>query len=339
MNMKKVEIIINSPFITPLLSDTLFGHIAWALRYLKGEDYLEHFLNEFKESPPVLLSNVFPKGYLPKPVTEGLNENQINDLFNILCPECTEKSKFIEFLSVLKKLNKEKYIRIEDFEELKHNYSPFEYYSFIQDRIKNMMSNISKELEIKDSEKEIVSHNVINRISNGSDNFFQQEETYYSKDYKMEIYVSFREDIEQELRDSLEYISYNGFGKDASTGKGNFSVDNNFIECKSDNESGFNAVMSLSNFIPSENDSTDCLYNIMTKFGKLGGEYAQHPIDDDDKIIPWKKPLLMLTEGSVFNNNGKKIEYLGQMMNDVHSNQKIKHYAYALVIPINIKRE
>jgi len=338
MNVKKLEILIKSPFITPLHSDTLFGHIAWAMRYLKGEEYLEKFLNDFKEHPPLIISNAFPKDYLPKPITEAIKENQLWELFNIL-DIGNDKKKKIEYLSVLKKLNKEKYMKIAEFEKLKSSYSAFEYYKLIKERIKDMMSGDTKKFNNTNTEKkEIVAHNVINRFSNTSENFFQQTETFYHEDYQMDIYVKFREDLEKEFIDCMNFIAINGFGKDASTGKGHFSIEG-FNECKFDDGEDYNAVMSLSNFIPFENDPLDGFYNIMTKFGKLGGEYAQYPIDNGDKVIPWKKPLLMLTEGSIFKYNDKKIDYLGRMIENVHFNPKIRHYAYALVIPINLKEE
>ena len=33
-----------SPVMTPLMSDTFFGHFCWALGYEKGEGFLEDFL-------------------------------------------------------------------------------------------------------------------------------------------------------------------------------------------------------------------------------------------------------------------------------------------------------
>ena len=57
-----------SPFITPLASDTLFGQLCWAIRHRFGEAKLTQLLDGYTESQPfVVLSTALPRGYLPRP--------------------------------------------------------------------------------------------------------------------------------------------------------------------------------------------------------------------------------------------------------------------------------
>ena len=48
MNLYKLIYEIKSPVITPFQADTIFGHLCWAIRYIKGEEKLVKFLENFE---------------------------------------------------------------------------------------------------------------------------------------------------------------------------------------------------------------------------------------------------------------------------------------------------
>lgn len=56
---------------TPLVSDTLWGHIAWSIALNKGEDALRDFIAHYDDKPPFLCSHAFPEGFLPMPKLRG----------------------------------------------------------------------------------------------------------------------------------------------------------------------------------------------------------------------------------------------------------------------------
>ena len=56
-----------SPIETMLQSDTIFGHLCWAIAYQFGESRLEEFLRAMEE-PVLTLSSGFPASSLPMPV-------------------------------------------------------------------------------------------------------------------------------------------------------------------------------------------------------------------------------------------------------------------------------
>ena len=71
MRIYKLTIRPLTSFLTPLQSDTIFGHLLWALRYTEGEDALVAFLNRYRDDePPLLVSAGFPEGTLPVPVLQ-----------------------------------------------------------------------------------------------------------------------------------------------------------------------------------------------------------------------------------------------------------------------------
>lgn len=69
MKAYRLNITPRSPLGSPLQTDTLFGHLCWALRYTQGEPRLRDFLHAFDDiPPPLVLSNGFPEDFLPRPV-------------------------------------------------------------------------------------------------------------------------------------------------------------------------------------------------------------------------------------------------------------------------------
>jgi len=75
MKKYKLNIEILSSFSSFITSDTLWGQICWAVRYLKGEEELKKFINAYSSNdvPPLLLSNAFPAGYLMRPYTSSIS--------------------------------------------------------------------------------------------------------------------------------------------------------------------------------------------------------------------------------------------------------------------------
>ena len=80
MDVYRLTIEPLSAFRTPLQSDTIFGHLLWALRYTEGEggeESLADFLGQYRAGePPLLVSAGFPEGSLPVPVLPGPEPNK-----------------------------------------------------------------------------------------------------------------------------------------------------------------------------------------------------------------------------------------------------------------------
>ena len=76
-----------SPVVTRLQSDTIFGHICWAISFINWgkENKLTNFLSAYENEgpPPLLVSNGFPKGFLPKPLTLPITQDQIDEAVGI----------------------------------------------------------------------------------------------------------------------------------------------------------------------------------------------------------------------------------------------------------------
>ena len=327
-----IAITLKSPIVTMFQSDTIFGHICWAIRFLNGESSkkLDAFLNSFddSENPPLLVSNGFPKGYLPKPIIQPIKQEELETV--------AEPGDRIENSIKIKQIKKMAYIAKNDFKLLqKEKLTPIKLFKAMFGRYDSIASDLSKE------QSSIVQHNTINRIEGNvkTGGLYTQEEFFYDFEDKnsgiFEIYLKTNFFIKNELNIIFEYIKAGGFGKDKSTGKGYFDFEIKEGIDLPDAENP-NAFMTLSSYIPAKKDPVKGYYQAFLKFGKLGGLYAKGTPEVGGN--PFKKPLIMFSPGSTFYDSdfsgGKAY---GSLLNDVHPNNKIRHYAIAFPIGIHLE--
>lgn len=65
----KITLTLKSAISTPFDSDTIWGHMCWALKYVEGESALKDLLNDYDNGKvPLLVSNGLPKGYVIRPL-------------------------------------------------------------------------------------------------------------------------------------------------------------------------------------------------------------------------------------------------------------------------------
>ena len=101
-----------SPLITPLHSDTLFGHVAWAVRYLWEESRLVKFLGAFQDGSdaPFLISDGFPAGYLPKPFYKALPLAELRRIVQATFEELNAELKPADQTQLLKALKRQSFL-------------------------------------------------------------------------------------------------------------------------------------------------------------------------------------------------------------------------------------
>lgn len=321
-----IEIILKSPIVTALQSDTIFGHICWAVRfiYTDGEAKLGKFLDAYDDVPPLLVSNGFPVGYLPKPVLPPVTQAELDA---VLKREDRIKNSFR-----IKNIKRWNLLPNSDFISLQEDkITPLSLF-----RLMNASyETIDKDLN--SGQSVLVQHNTINRFENKvKKGLYVQEETFFSEDCgRFEIYLKTHFFTRDELKGIFEFISEGGFGRDKSIGKGHFSFDiKEGIDLPVSGRP--NAFMTLSSYIPTEKDPVRGYYKTIHKYGKLGGLYAKGVSYVYGN--PFKKPLIMFSAGSVFYDNDFTIgKTYGSLLKNIHQNDQIRHYAYAF--PIGIKLE
>jgi CRISPR-associated protein Csm4 len=308
--MRRYRIIfeVHSPLSTPLMGDTLFGHICWGIIFHEGERALSEFFQSYEDGNPILIiSNGFPHDTLPKP---------------LLKPQSKRENINLEDYKNLKRLNKIQYIPKKLFFDKSFSFS----FSNLISEIENIKKSGKPQVESMTIER---IHTAINRLTGTVEEgiLFPTREWWFT--FKENRYLTPLIDVyvlSPENPDIVKrYISWgieNGYGADKSSGKGTLKIKE--IESSDFPDNG-NIAMSLGHFVPGPNDSISNLRaSTFTKYGRLGGLYALMK-------NPFKKPIIMYREGATFYTNDKK-EFVGCLLKDVHTDPAIRHHALAPVI-------
>jgi len=261
MEYAKITISPLSPFITPLQSDTLFGHFAWGIFFELGQKRLEELLSNFSDEPFIIFSDGFIKGFLPKP---------------FLKPYLPRDDE-LRYAKKVKKMQWiDKRFLFDNIEQLSDR------------KIFDHLKNSEFSFALKQS---VTQKNSVNRLSNlVEEGLYTIKENFIKESF--EIYFAYQNIKKEEIEQVLDFVAKRGYGKDKSAGKGKFSWK---IEWDFDEKPFFTTTRSryinLSTMFKSSN--MHLLYGkTMTKFPKAGGIYAGSR--------PYKNPVVMYMPGSTF---------------------------------------
>jgi CRISPR-associated protein Csm4 len=307
-----VRLWLEGPIATPMISGTLFGHLCWAYRWRFGEQRFAQWLGEM-ESQPLLISDAMPRGYLPKPLLRA----QPRD------PEPLEAAS----LKALKKqpwLSRDQFLRIRD--HLNEDSLLAALTADEQTRERERAARRSEPFPEAIAGMARIPHNTINRLTNRTLQqgglYFTDEEWPSQAAKEREVYVQTVLDPPL-LRDLFTQTGKMGYGRDASAGRGQFSV----LDIESAPDGLFDAPgsrrMSLSHGSLTPN-MTEARYRLHTHFGKVGGLFSI-------SAKPFKKPLTLLRPGATFRpaDDGP----FGELLRGVYSvNPRVVHCAWHLTV-------
>jgi len=291
MTLYRIRFKLCSAIVTPLKGDTIWGHIVWGIANHEGNGEVSKFLELEKSAPPALVvSSAFPAGMVCRPLP--------------LPPE-REDNLNIEAYSNLKKKKKEKFAPASEY-----------------------FSNTEAENSVKENPfiNVQVIHNTIDRGANTvlTGGLYSTGETW-SKTADWDFYILSSLESKR-IKDLVQWAFENGYGADASTGKGKISVIGDPVEVKSMKHG--NTYMALGPFVDLENGIDNLRADIFVRSGKLGGAFAA-------SLSPYKKPVVLYDEGAVFTCE-KPIEYTGMLLEKMHGSEEfnICQSGFAPVIPV-----
>jgi len=312
MTLYRIRFKLCSSVVTPLKGDTIWGHIIWGIANHEGDEAVAKFLDQEKSDMPALVvSSAFPAGMLCRALPE---------------PEQRKGHLSIEEYTKIKKEKNKKYVAAAKYlaETIAQTETPGAEMEKLCEGAK-VMHNTP------------VMHNVIDRSTNTvllKGSLFSTEEkwsgiildnprknTYKNIDWDFYILTSFPPVRVQKL---VKWAFENGYGADASTGKGKIEIKSDPIQVKTTKEYG-NKYMALGPFVGT-NELRNIRADIFVRSGKLGGSFASC-------MSPYKKPVVLYDEGAVFECD-TKIEYAGMLLKKMHSTDKICQSGFAPVIPI-----
>ena len=299
MKLYRFTLTPQSAMGTPLVGDTLFGQICWAVRNRFGEARLTALLEGYTEQRPfIVVSDAFPQGFLPLP---------------------TLPSKFWQTKTETdrKSLKKAQWVNIEDAEN-----SAVKFWQECA-----LQENVKFEKESQDQ-----FHNTIDRQTNttGEGQFapYSTMLTWFGTVQKFDLYIVLDENrfTLEELQQVLNDVGSFGFGRDASIGLGKFQCINpqavNFLQQNA------NCYLTLANCAPRNLglNKEYCYYQITTRFGRHGDIQAL-------SSNPFKKPIILAKPAAIF--TPEKYEprlFLGNGLSGIsHTQPNAVHQAYAPV--------
>jgi CRISPR-associated protein Csm4 len=246
-------------FRAELRSDTLWGHLCWAVRNVYGQQELEKFIHD--ES--FVISSTFPYleigekkiEFFPKPLRYEPPQAINPDLsFEAKLKEMTKLKKVKKASNWLSKFQFEQFINGQDVQE--------------------------ENRELPRQKSVAITRNRIDRVKGGTlkvgeaGQLFHIEENYFEQENTGLFFLAKGNDFNL-LEGGLRYLNHIGFGGDRGTGKGSFEVSEpqNF-DLKEPQQANFQTNLSLYN--PTEEESQffenqeSSSYQLDDRQGRLG---------------------------------------------------------------------
>ena len=262
MDLVRVRVVPESPWLTPWQSDTLAGLLCWTAARLHGGEWLKREIIEpaLRGEPRFVLSDAFPEDCLPLPLALRL-------------ADWPAESR--------KQVKRARWLRWDAF--------------------RSWQQGSEIQLEQMVASQGITSYsalrNCISRAENSTGTrggLFPKEERFLDSGMAyLSVYARLAAGFRQEFLELLLDLARGGFGADVSVGKGQFRLDSdleNVTELDDTPDAG--GCVALSTFQPSRNDPTGGYWEAFTKYGKLGPDFGLESV--------FKRPLVMLRPGACF---------------------------------------
>lgn len=256
-------------FGTPLLGETLFGELCWAIVRLQGTDRLVELLEGYTDGRPfAVISDAFPEGYVPLPALPGYVWEDAP-------------------LSERKILKKKRWIAVSDLRGER---------AVLRRLAKSDAEIVPGKGTL--TQGGLTSHNTINRQTGttGVGVFapYQKHDLWMNAAIAFNIYAVVDETriSKEELFEAFRYIGLSGHGRDASAGLGKFSLGES-VETLADPEPAKNVLTLASSALSGMTgvDAHETFYRMKTHFGRHGAELAVGG-------MPFKYPVVLAAAGA-----------------------------------------
>lgn len=313
MTPLKANIAPKTAFATPIMGDTLFGQLCWTIRHGWGEARLIEMLEGYTAGQPFLVvSDAFPTGYLPLPA-----------LPSRFWAEVTDSSQ-------RKALKRRIWLAETDLDQ------PLAQWQSLAKEPQAIGAACAARAQPRNS---------LNRLTLATGKGagfapYTVRQHWYAVDTRLDIHLCLDESRLSctDLNQALAALGQAGYGKDASTGLGKFTLEalrpNNLRK-----NGKANAWLTLAPCAPQGLgfNAERSYYRPFTRYGRHGAEAVSLG-------NPFKMPLLLAATGAVFTpgENGPGIEapYIGQGLGGDGRLSKVMHntvhQGYAPVVSIHL---
>lgn len=278
MNILRFCLKPRSPWSMRLRSDTLAGLLLWRLAEKQGTDSLHDALADFAGGrPPFVVSSVFPAHLLPMPCLPPLAvPDLLRHMKEFRMGADVNDAKF-ELLQGYKKFRKKAWLPLKIWRKYRENLSMLNIFrEYWQDE---------KQFEFGQIKASPLPHAAINRASGCVESLFFEQKRFYDKDSVLHLYAQASDP--SLLKELLVLAGKMGFGRNASTGSGQFEVElDEAFKYEEEGKGPYQYL--LSTLSATDMSGLRGWYKIATKSGKTWG-----------MANPFKAPFLYIEEGAV----------------------------------------
>ncbi len=312
MQLYRLRVVPESPWLTPWQSDTVGGLLCWVCARTLGARVLNERIIEpaVNGDPPFVVSDAFPEDWLPVPASV------------LLLPWPAEERKAVK---------RARWVGRAAFRQVQRGCRP-------------QVSDLVLEPLVHEY---VQVRNAIRRgagNATGDGGLFPTYERTLGLDLQnrpleyLTIYLRVRPDDSEFLLTLFHELAAWGFGADRSVGKGQFRVAGGLEQvAELDDVTEPTGCAVLSTFQPNRSDPTDGAWRAFTKYGKLGPDFGLENV--------FKRPLVLLRPGACFGSTvhrawlGRAIPADELLAPDVaahvsRANAKIVHWGFGLAVPI-----
>ena len=304
MALFRVALRLQAPLGTPLTSGTLFGHLCWMRREVKGEAALEAWLERDNEANVWALSDGFPKDLLARPLVR---------------PEPPSDDP--------KKADERKRLRKRDFVTRE---------GFVKTRSRVSEETLAGSLRAIADRHARFPHNTIDRRTGstpeeGGLHFVAEDwshsppndgpersEGVVEAGAERDVYVDAPDGDGSEIEDIFKTLGETGYGRNSTLGRGRWTVAS-VTEDKELAVGPRGRLLSLSHGSV-EHDMAALRCKLVAHYGKAGPAVG-------GGVSPFKKPLMLTAPGATFSGEAG-IRY-GALLRNVHPDRpEIVHNAF-----------
>lgn len=332
MKTFEFEIIPRSGFGTPIVGDTLFGHLCWQLGYdarLAGRT-LDDLLSDYGSNPFIVISSAYPRFELDDSATYAFRRPDVplSFLFSASVGDTTE------MIRERKKLKERQWMILDD----RFLAGGFEDSMFVSDAdlfTRSALNSVSGQYAVAFSQP----RNKINRLTGttGEGGFapFNVAQDVYAPGATLAVFAGIdTERISAEgVSIALSRIGKTGYGRDASTGLGRFDV-GNYREISFGRPDGADACYALGPSLPGTMGWRSIFFIPVIRYGRHGGGLA-------GTRNPFKSPIRMAREGAVYVLEDRKLPkqpYIGAAVTGISLTEpRTVAQGYSLYIPFKLE--
>ena len=314
----RITLEVRSRLATPLAADTLWGHLAWGMRWSRGEAALEQWLASYGSGePPLALSDPMPSGFFPRPVLppQALPERRPSDADH----------------DARKKIDKAAWIAHEDWAACRASLSTATLFAALS------RGQAAKRVPLAVAEG-TVTHAGVNRFTGGTAQeggglLFASDEVFHAvRTARYDVWAQTTMDAGS-LQELFDVGLSGGYGRDGATGAGDVRVvaveraDLPAVDAP-------NAGVVLGPALPRPVDPAAGFFHVGVRAGRLGGDFAAGATPSGSTERQ-KRGVCCLLRGSVL-LAAPPPPLVGGLVERVHEDPAIRHYAIGLLLPCRL---